>query len=73
MLEPDDQLTTLLELAERDETVLRVKGHFNGLPFFLVVAVGANAGLVERAVLNGDGLTLNPRAEYQWPPDGGSD
>lgn len=54
-----DLLLELLQHAQRTEGAVEVKGDWQGMPYMIVVAVGANAGLLEKYARSGT-LRLTP-------------
>ena len=61
-LREDELFLQLLLRAERAESIVDIKGTWNGQPFFAIVAVGVSAGLVEKAIRR-EGLVLIKESE----------
>jgi hypothetical protein len=58
----DDPLAMLLKRAAKCEGAAEIKGEWNGLPFIIIGAVGASAGLMERYARQGT-LRITPEQE----------
>lgn len=54
----DQVLAEAIARSLKTESIVHVRGETDGVQFLLIVAAGVNAGLVEQAVFQGDGLKL---------------
>jgi hypothetical protein len=57
-------LSRLLKHSMKTEGAAEIKGDYKGVPFFIIVATGASAGLMERYVRQGT-LQLTPNDEQE--------
>ena len=61
-----DLLLRLFRHSRKTEGAAEIKGEWNGLPFIVIAAVGASAGLVEKYIREG-GLVLTPNNSSELP------
>lgn len=60
-LPPNDLLLKAFRFSEQHEQAAEIKGEWDGKPFLIIVAVGAQAGLLERYARKGV-LRLTPES-----------